>query len=169
MHINFLAILVAALVPMVMGFIWYNPKVMGTAWMNAAGLSREKIKESNMNMGLVFTLSFVFAFLLAFSMEFLVIHQMHFASMLQHHEAELKDPHTELGALFASIMAKYGSEFRTFKHGMLHGFMSCLFIVLPVTATNGMFEQKSWKLIWINFGYWAINFMLMGGIISAWQ
>jgi hypothetical protein len=32
---------------MVMGFIWYNPKVMGTAWMNAAGLSQETIKNSN--------------------------------------------------------------------------------------------------------------------------
>jgi hypothetical protein len=37
MNINFLAVLVTALVPMVMGFIWYNPKVLGIAWMRAAG------------------------------------------------------------------------------------------------------------------------------------
>jgi hypothetical protein len=31
MDINFLAVLVASLVPMAIGFIWYNPKVLGTA------------------------------------------------------------------------------------------------------------------------------------------
>jgi len=38
---NWYIIFVAALVPMVMGFVWYNPKVLGTLWMSAAGMSEE--------------------------------------------------------------------------------------------------------------------------------
>lgn len=167
MQPNLIAVLVAALVPMVMGFIWYNPKVMGAAWMREAAVTEEKIK--NANMALIFGLAFVFSFLLAFSMQFLVIHQMHVWSMLAHHDAEMKDPNSEVGMLFKHLMDTYGNEFRTFKHGMLHGFMTALLVVLPVVATNAMFERKSWKYIWINWGYWAISFMFMGGIVSAWK
>ncbi|MFA6149854.1 MAG: DUF1761 domain-containing protein [Chitinophagaceae bacterium] len=167
MHFNFIAVLVAALVPMVMGFIWYNPKVMGTTWMRECGLNEEKLKSAN--MALIFGLSFLFSLMLAFMMPMLVIHQAHVYSMFQHHEAEMKDPNSAVSILVKNIMDTYGSEFRTFKHGMLHGFMSALFLALPVLATNAMFERKSWKYIWINWGYWAISFMIMGGIVSAWQ
>lgn len=167
MHMNFIAILVAALIPMLVGFIWYHPKVVGTAWMKETGLTEEKMKGAN--MPLIFGLSFVFALMLSMSMQMLVIHQMHVGSLFQHHEAELKDPNSAVGALFKTIMDNYGNEFRTFKHGAFHGFLSSLFIVLPLMATNGMFERKSWKYIWINWGYWTITFIIMGGILCAWQ
>ena len=48
MEINFLAIIAAAISALVVGFIWYNPKVFGNAWMQAAGMSEEKIKGGNM-------------------------------------------------------------------------------------------------------------------------
>lgn len=70
---------------------------------------------------------------------------------------------------YADFLADYGTEFRTFKHGALHGFMSGLFFALPVTAINSLFEQKSWKYILINAGYWIVSLTLMGGIICAWE
>ncbi len=42
---NWIAILVGAIVPMVLGFIWYNPKTFGTAWMDAMGMSEEERNE----------------------------------------------------------------------------------------------------------------------------
>ena len=48
MHINFIIVIIAALVPTIMGFIWYNPKVLGTAWMKAANLNQDKMKSGNM-------------------------------------------------------------------------------------------------------------------------
>ena len=39
---NWLAILAGAVVPMILGFIWYHPKVFGTAWMDAMGMSEEE-------------------------------------------------------------------------------------------------------------------------------
>ena len=41
---NWLAILVSALIPLVIGAIWYHPKVFGTAWMHATGITEAKIK-----------------------------------------------------------------------------------------------------------------------------
>lgn len=42
-QLNMMAIGVASLIPMIMGFIYYHPKVMGNAWMNANGFSQESL------------------------------------------------------------------------------------------------------------------------------
>lgn len=153
---------VAGLIPMITGFIWYNPKVMGTAWMNAAGLTEEKLRDTNMAM--VFGISYLFACMLAFIMVTLTIHQMGFQSILMN-EPGFGEPGSEISLFFQDFMAKYGNNFRTFKHGALHGFIAALFIALPVLGTNALFERKSWKYIWINVAYWAITMLLMGGVV----
>jgi hypothetical protein len=47
---------------------------------------------------------------------------------------------------YVSFMADYGTAFRTFKHGLLHGFYGCFFfLALPIIGTNALFEKRSWK------------------------
>lgn len=159
MEVNFLALLVAALSTLVVGFIWYNPKVFGTAWMNSVGLTEEKLKGAN--MAVIYGLAVLFAFLMAFILQFLVIHQWGALA------ATGGDP-AQTGPAYEAFMAEYGTNFRTFKHGALHGFMTGLFFAFPMIATNAMFERKSWKFIFINSGFWLINMTIMGGIICAW-
>ena len=65
MEINFLAILAAAVSALVVGFIWYSPKVFGNAWMKAADMTEEQVKGGN--MAKIFGLALLFAILLAFS------------------------------------------------------------------------------------------------------
>ena len=77
---NFYMYFVAALIPLILGFIYYNPKVLGTAWMKACGLTEEDLKGGNMAM--IFILSYVFAVMLAFVLGTLVIHQSSVFSML---------------------------------------------------------------------------------------
>ncbi len=60
--VNWLSVLVAALVPFVLGGLWYGP-LLGRAWMAATGITEEKAREANMPM--VFGLSFVMQFLAA--------------------------------------------------------------------------------------------------------
>jgi hypothetical protein len=167
MHVNFLAVLVAALIPMIIGFIWYNPKVLGTAWMKAADVSMEKMKGAN--MGLVFGLTFVFSFFVAMTMNFVTIHQWGVFSSLATDPKALADPTSPIGAYFADFMAKYGNNFRTFKHGALHGTVSGFMFILPVIAVNAMFERKGFKYIAINAGFWIVCLALMGGVICGWQ
>lgn len=164
MHINFMIILVAALVPMILGFIWYNPKVFGTVWMNAAGITEDKMKGAN--MALIFGLSFFLSFLLAMSVQFMVIHQYSMYSILAN-EPGINDPASEVSLMIQDFMAKYGTNFRTFKHGALHGTIAGFTIALPILGTNAMFERKGFKYIAVNCGYWIVCLALMGGIICA--
>lgn len=160
MEFNFVAIIVAALVPMVLGFIWYNPSVLGKAWMKESGMTDEKVKSGNMPV--IFGISLLLSVLLAFFTQFIVIHQTGAFSLTGGDLASAKPS-------YEAFMNDYGTAFRTFKHGALHGFMAGLFFVFPVMATNGLFERKSWKLTFINVGYWTVCLMIMGGIICAWQ
>ena len=159
MEINFLAIIAAAISALVVGFVWYNPKVFGNAWMQAADMSEEKIKGGN--MAKIFGLVFFFAILLAFSLQFLTIHQTGALGMIG------GDPATALPS-YEAFMADYGSSFRTFKHGALHGTIAGLFIALPIIGTNALFERKSAKYIFINSGYWIVTLAIMGGIVCGW-
>ncbi|MFL1010564.1 DUF1761 domain-containing protein [Flavisericum labens] len=159
MEMNFLAILVAAVSALFVGFIWYNPKVFGNAWMKAADMTEEKIKGGN--MAKIFILAFIFAILLAMSLMPMVIHQMGAFSLAQ----------GELGVQpsYEAFMAEYANEFRTFKHGAFHGILAGIFIALPIIGTNALFERKSAKYILINAGYWIVTLGIMGAIICGWK
>jgi len=159
MEINFLALLVAALSTMVVGFIWYNPKVFGTIWMKESGMTEEKMKGANMAM--IFGLSFLYAFLISFILQMLVIHQFGALGMVG------GDP-TIAKPSYAEFVADYGNAFRSFKHGALHGFMTGLFLALPLIGTNALYERRSFKYTLVTGGFWIVCFMVMGGIICAW-
>lgn len=160
MEFNFIAIIVAALVPLIVGFIWYNPKVFGNAWMQASGITEEQIKGGN--MAKIFGLALVFAFLLAFMLPTLVNHQMGAVSLTG------GDIENALPS-FQAFMDDYGDAFRTFKHGVFHGVLAGIFIALPILGTNALFERKSAKYILINSGYWIVTLGIMGGIICGWK
>ncbi|RKS00594.1 DUF1761 domain-containing protein [Flavobacterium sp. 102] len=162
MPFNFYAVFVSALVTLVVGFVWYNPKVFGTIWMNETGMTEEKAKQSNMLK--VFGLTIFYSLMLAFLMPALVVHQLGALGMIGGPEFV-----TTAKPSYAAFLADYGNEFRTFKHGALHGFMSGLFLALPITAINGLFEQKSWKYILVNAGYWIVSMTIMGAIICGWK
>ena len=158
MEMNFLAVIVAALSTMVVGAIWYNPKVFGTAWMKETGMTEEKAKSANMFK--IFGMAILFAIMISFVLQFSIIHQFGPDGMVG-----IEGDHSSYNA----FMAEYGHAFRTFKHGAWHGFMTGLFLGLPVIGTNALFERKSAKYILINGGYWIVCFTIIGGILSAWE
>ncbi|WP_426486264.1 DUF1761 domain-containing protein [Flavobacterium sp. 2] len=160
MGINFIALLAAAVVTLVTGFIWYHPKVFGTIWMRENNFTQEQLRTGNMLK--IFGLTYVFSLMITVILMALTIHQSGAVGMVGGPPklAEAKPS-------FAAFMADYGTAYRTFKHGALHGFMSGLFFALPIVGINGLFERKSWKYILIHAGYWMLTLMLMGGIICA--
>jgi len=160
---NMLTIALAALIPMLVGFIWYHPKIFGTAWMNLAGLTEEKMKGAN--MALIFILSYVLSFLMGLAIISIVIHQGHVFSTLVNAPG-FGVPGSPIQTMLENFMRDYGRNFRTFKHGVFHGVLFSIFFVFPLIATNALFERKSWKYIFINTGYWLVTVTLMGGVIS---
>jgi hypothetical protein len=160
---NLAVIFIAACIPLLIGFVWYHPKVFGTIWMKAAGIAQDDQKKANTAM--VVGLTYVFSLMLALIFQTLVIHQTHVRSLffLQ----PIHDPNTEAGALFKSIMDTYGNSYRTLKHGALHGTIAGLFIALPLVAINALFERKGFKYMAVHSGYWVLSFALMGAAVCA--
>ncbi len=62
-HLNWLAIIAAALSTFVLGGLWYSPIFLGKAWMNACGFTKEDLNRGN--SGVIFGFSFLFALLMA--------------------------------------------------------------------------------------------------------
>ncbi len=142
MDVNFLSVVVAALSTFVMGFIWYNPKIFGTAWMKSIGMTEEKAQQGNMPM--IFGLSLVMSFLTAF---FLYV-WINLGGASEGHGTP---------------------EFQTFKHGAFHGMFLGILVAMPVLVTNALYEQKSFTNMAINVGYWIVTFAIMGGIVGVWH
>jgi hypothetical protein len=163
METNFYIFFLAALIPLVMGFIWYGP-IFGNAWMKEMNFTKESLE--GQNMAKVFVLSYIFSLLVAFFLQFIVIHQGGvFSTLLESGSTELEG---DILVYFEDFMAKYGSNYRTFKHGVLHGVLSGVFFVLPILSIIAMFEKKSAKYVAINTGYWIVTLAIMGGIICQW-
>lgn len=141
MNINWLAIVAAAVLPLVTGFLWYGP-LFGKAWMKESGMTEEKAKQ--MNPAKTYGIAVILSFFIAFS-----IWPMVFTG--------------------GGPGMPHGVEpYLTFKHGAFHGAMLGIFVAFPVLAINSLFEQKSFKYVAINAGYWILTMALMGGIINAW-
>ena len=66
--INWLSIVISALIPMLVGFVYYHEKVFGNAWMQSLGITKEHAK--NANMPLIFGVTFIMSVFLSFFMLF---------------------------------------------------------------------------------------------------
>ncbi|QHI37714.1 hypothetical protein IMCC3317_30950 [Kordia antarctica] len=144
-NVNWIALVVAALSTLVIGFLWYGP-LFGKAWMKETGMTEEKAKQGNMplRLGLSVVLAFVAVFFI-----------------FQNSVLTGGIPPDQLHGL-------NNPRYLTFGHGVLHGVIISMFVVMPAMVTNAMYEQKSIKYMLINVGYWVVSFALMGGIVNAW-
>lgn len=145
-HFNFVAVAVAALIPMVMGFIYYHPAVMGNRWMRANGFSQESITPPQPAM---YILALAVSFLLSF---FLMLWSTGNGGM---------DP--------GQVTAPDGHSYVTFGHGVVHGVLFSITVLLPIFVTSKIFEMRSWSWCFVNWGYWAVTACLMCGLLSAWR
>lgn len=139
---NWLAIVVATFVPMIVGFLYYNPKVLGGAWMRANGFSMDSMK--NPPKPVMYVVALLLSFLLAFWMRINV---------------------TAPG----QQTAPDGHSYVTFQHGIAHGIFITVTVLLPVLGTLSIFERRGWNWVFVNLGYWVITLSIMGGILSAWR
>ncbi len=156
---NIYSLLTASFVSLLIGFVWYNPKVFGTIWMRESGIKFDQ--DNKPNMIKILSFHFICAFFMAIILRFLVIHQTGAIAMVGGDD-------TNMNATFVAFMKEFGTEFRTFKHGALHGTMAGILFVMPLFGITALYEKRSFKYVLITSGYWIITLAVMGGIICSW-
>ncbi|RZJ73492.1 DUF1761 domain-containing protein [Flavobacterium sp.] len=159
-NMNFVPYFVAPFVSLVVGMIWYNPKVFGNAWMREARITFNP--EEKFNMVKSFGLCLLYSFFICWILGAIVIHQA--GALSATFGIEGIDP-----SVLKNYMDAYGDTYRTFKHGALHGTMAGLFFALPVVGTSAIYEKRSFKYVLIVGGYWVVTCAIMGGILCAWK
>jgi len=134
--------------------------------MQVSGVTEEQVQSGNMLV--IFGLTYVLGLLASLTLSLLVVHQGHIFSALAN-EPGFGEEGSEIMRYIEAFMAAYGDNFRTFKHGALHGLMTGVAFAFPIIGIVAQFERRPWKYIWIHAGYWALTLTLMGALISGWQ
>lgn len=144
-EVNFIAILVAAIIPSILGAIYYGP-LFEKQWLSSIGKTKEEMVPNNMPV--TYGLALLMALLAATSLKY-VVEFLHRGV----------DSSGEL--TFAS--------FHTFGHGAFHGLTICLSFVVPIIVSLSLFHKASGKNIILNVIFWLICFAIMGGILDVWN
>jgi hypothetical protein len=69
---NYIAILVSAVVFMALGYLWYTPMLLGKPWMKLKGYSASSLKEAQKKMGPKYFFTFVAAILSAYVLSWIM-------------------------------------------------------------------------------------------------
>jgi len=65
-EVNYLSILVAAIIANFLGFLWYSPILFGNPWMKLTGLTKEKMEKNKQNMPKMFAVGFLTSLIMSY-------------------------------------------------------------------------------------------------------
>lgn len=135
-EVNYLAVLIAGVASMAVGFLWYGPMLLGKPWMKLMGYTKESMEKTKKGMGKTYAMSTVFTLISAY----VLWHVMTFSKSFYG---------------YSPMMTGLSSAF-----WMWFGFM------MPVQATEVLFGGKKWKLFGINTGYQLVSLLVMGVVMG---
>ncbi|HVY35744.1 MAG TPA: DUF1761 domain-containing protein [Candidatus Paceibacterota bacterium] len=134
------AVIVAAAVAIVLGFLWYGP-LFGKKWMALMGISKPEAMTPEVKKQMMK------------SYFFLTISSLVAAGVLGHFFA--------YGAAFTG---KAG-----FAAALCIGFWVWIGFAGPITLGSVLWERKPWKLWILNNAYYLISFILQSIVFSMWK
>lgn len=158
---NWLIIPIAAFLPLILGFIWYHPNVLGS---RVAQISGEPLVK-NWSIGRIAGIYF-FGIFLAYILTLMSVHQTAIFQLFFMDPA-LADGNSEYNAFIKDFMATYGDRHRSFGHGMVHGAEAGFMFGLAFLGITTLLQGKPLKHIWIHLGFWLICCSLVGGLVCA--
>lgn len=137
--INYLAVLLAAVASIVIGFLWYGP-VFGKPWMKLMGFSKDDIEKAK-KKGM--TQTYVIMILGSLVMSYVLAHT------------------TEFAMTYTKTYSIMG--------GLMSGFWTWLGFMAPIQMDEVLWGGKPWKLYFLNTGYRLASLLAMGVIIATWR
>ena len=157
---NITTLIGASFIPMVLGFVWFHPKLFGgETWYDLAKLHGSDRSDVS-TIKLLSTM--ILNFIIAFGFYNLVIHQFSIFSVVGGEMDLLKTGTAK------AFLDEYGNTFQSFGHGFFHGIIGTFLFVVPILGYVCIFEKKSFKYFLVYLGYWLISLSIMGGILGQW-
>lgn len=146
-EVNYLAILVCAVVGMAIGAIWHSKMLFGKAFSEAAGMDMnmppEKMAAIQKEMWKYYLTQFVLLFIQIY--------------ILYH----------------AIVMGKAYFEETSIMAGLSAAFWNWLGFMLPVIGGNALWSARprkmAWRLFFISAGYQLVSMLIFGLILGAWM
>lgn len=136
--VNYLAIIVSTILMMIIGYVWYGP-LFGKPWSALMKFTPEHMAAARAK-GM--TTNYIIMALGAFLMSFILAHAIIFA-----------DTFMQIGGALA---------------GTLVGVMNWLGFVVPVSLSIVLWDNKPWKLWFINAGYYLVGLVIIGAVLGLW-
>ncbi|MDQ6770858.1 MAG: DUF1761 domain-containing protein [Gemmatimonadota bacterium] len=138
--VNYLAVLVAAIVIFMLGGLWYSPVLFAKRWIALQGRTeeQERAQAAAANMPLMYISAFVCSLIIALVMAHIMAHM-------------------------ASVMPVGPA------HGAAFGLMLWLGFVAPTSYATAIFSGTPKQLWLINSMYNLVSFVLAGIILAAWR
>ena len=158
---NWLIIPIAAIVPLVLGYVWYHQNVLGS---KLAQITGEPLS-SGWSIGKI-VLIYLFSLVLAYVLTLMSVHQSA-VFQLFFMDPALENASSEFSMFINDFMDKYGDRHRTFGHGVIHGTEAGFFFGLAFLGIPALIQGKPLKHIWIHLIFLMICCGLMGGLSCA--
>ena len=156
--------IVAALIPLLIGAVWYNEKVFGKVVMDANGEGKRG------HPAVVHGGALVLGVVLSFTYKFLGDHHYAFQTFFRpdtEHGVGV-DVASPFGIQLKELIDGYGTRFHSWTHGLAHSLMISFFVLLPIMAINDLFEGRSFKYFITVWGYWVLTIAAMYMLLAQW-
>lgn len=137
-EVNYLAILVAGVISIVLGSLWYGP-LFGKPWMVIMGFSKENMTASQKKSMIR---SYALMFIATLITSYVLSHVITLSKLA-------------LGGSGASV-------------GLQTGFWLWLGFVMPIQLSSVLWEGKPLKLLFINTSYNLVFMLIVGAMLSVW-
>ncbi len=139
-YVNYLAVALAAVANMVLGYVWFGP-LFGKRWSSMIGMKKEgmDMQKAKAGMWKGYILAFVGSLVMAFVLSYFLT--------------------------FASFYTDYSG----ISAGLMVGFWSWIGFIAPVTSSSVLWEGKPWKLYFLTTAYYLVSALAMGCILALWM
>ncbi|MCG6168719.1 DUF1761 domain-containing protein [Leptospira sp. FAT2] len=142
LHINYLAVLVAVVANVIIGWLWYGP-IFGKAWMKEMGIPSDFVPNSKdmwKSMGIMVIGSFLTAYVLFYTTN-----------------------------VWRASSWNAGEDSPAYVYGFFSGFYTWLGFYVPMLLNDVAFEGRSWKFFGIGAGYNFLALQAVAMILSYWR
>lgn len=135
-EVNILAVILAGIASMAVGFLWYSPLLFAKPWMKLMGYTDKSMKQAQAEMGKTYAMSFIASLVSAY-----VLYHVMVMSINYFHYAAVPT-------------------------GVISAFWMWFGFVAPVQMTDVLFGKKTWTLFGINTGYQLASLLVMGLVMG---